>query len=172
MLASLDMSTSLACLGALERPPFTVSTAHLIVFGISGLAALTCVLVHYEAMSWTSRLLPRMRLPRRARIVGLILVMLTALVVEVWIFGLLYWFLSGWPELGHFVGPLGNDGLDFVYYSVTVFTTLGFGDIVPEGPLRILTGTEALVGLSLITWSASISFLEMQRDWAEFRRPR
>ena len=52
------------------------------------------------------------------------------------------------------------------------FTTLGFGDITPMGAIRILCGTEALVGLSLITWSASLAFLEMQRDWAEFRHPK
>ena len=42
---------------------------------------------------------------------------------------------------------------------------MGFGDITPEGPLRLLVGTEALVGLVLITWSASFSFIAMQYYW-------
>ena len=46
-----------------------------------------------------------------------------------------------------------------------VYTTVGFGDIVPEGALRMITMSEALSGLSLITWSASFTFLEMQRLW-------
>ena len=54
---------------------------------------------------------------------------------------------------------------------MTAFTTLGLGDVRPTGAMRILTGAEALLGLSLITWSASFAFLRMQRDWAEFRRP-
>lgn len=29
----------------------------------------------------------------------------------------------------------------------------------------MITGTEALAGLSLITWSASFTFLQMQRIW-------
>jgi hypothetical protein len=28
-----------------------------------------------------------------------------------------------------------------------------------------MTGLEALTGLVMITWSASFTFLEMQRDW-------
>ncbi|MEM8711231.1 MAG: potassium channel family protein, partial [Planctomycetota bacterium] len=108
---------------------------------------------------------------RRARVLGLITAMMVAHIVEVWIFGLTYWVLDGWPTLGRLDGPVDEGALDFIYFSVTSFTTLGFGDIVPTGAIRILCGAEALAGLSLITWSASFAFLEMQRDWAEFRRP-
>lgn len=41
---------------------------------------------------------------------------------------------------------------------------LVFGDIVPTGPMRFVTGTEAICGLALITWSASFTFLVMQRS--------
>jgi len=46
-----------------------------------------------------------------------------------------------------------------------VFTTLGFGDVIPYGAIRFMTGMEALTGLVLITWSASFAFIEMQRHW-------
>jgi len=69
---------------------------------------------------------------------------------------------EGWGELtGNFNGSL----LDCVYFSSTVFSTVGFGDIVPMGDLRFLTGIESLTGLVLITWSASFLFFEMQRYW-------
>lgn len=61
------------------------------------------------------------------------------------------------------------DFLDYVYFSAITYTTLGYGDLVPTGPIRFLTGTEALIGLMLITWSASITFLEMQRHWSARR---
>jgi hypothetical protein len=48
---------------------------------------------------------------------------------------------------------------------VTTYTTLGFGDIVPVGPVRFLTSVEALTGFVLITWSASFTYLEMNRFW-------
>ncbi len=37
--------------------------------------------------------------------------------------------------------------------------------IVPVGALRLMTSLEAVVGLVLITWSASFTFLQMRRYW-------
>ena len=153
------------------RRSFEISGPDLVVGAVAALVALICVLFHYEVMSWSSRLVPRLGVMRRARIVALILAMLVAHVLEVWIFGFTYWVLDGWPSLGRIEGPVDEGALDFVYFSVTSYTTLGFGDLTPHGAIRILCGTEALVGLGLITWSASLAFLEMQRDWREFRRP-
>ena len=43
--------------------------------------------------------------------------------------------------------------------SAVTFTPVGYGDITPGGPIRVLAGTEALLGLMFITWSASFSYL-------------
>ncbi|MDZ7735029.1 MAG: ion channel [Gammaproteobacteria bacterium] len=51
---------------------------------------------------------------------------------------------------------------DYIYLSTTTYTTLGYGDLVPTGPVRAIYGTESLVGLVLITWSASLTFLEIR----------
>lgn len=151
---------------------FEVHTAHLVVGAVSAAAAVLCALVHYEAMSLSSRRLARLPIHRRTRVLVLMLAMIAAHVVEVWIFAVTYWFLDRFPSLGQLTGTFDEGALDFVYFSAVSFTTLGFGDIVPTGAIRILCGTEAIVGLSLVTWSASLAFLEMQRDWAEYRRPR
>ena len=153
------------------RRQFQVTPEDGIVGLVAGVVVLICVLVHYEVMSTTSRVLPRVGLPSRLRIVGVILAMLIAHVIEVWIFGLTYWWLDQWPQLGTLSGRFQDGALDFIYFSVATYTTLGYGDIVPEGALGILAGTEALMGLGLITWSASFAFLEMQRDWFEFCQP-
>ena len=68
---------------------------------------------------------------------------------------------------GHFKGNFDGSLLDCVYFSFTSYTTLGFGDIVPFGDLRFLTGLESLTGLVLITWTASFLYLEMTRYWDE-----
>lgn len=154
----------------LSRDAFRVTGPQVLVGLVSGVVVVLCVLFHYEVMNRTSRFLPYLHVRRRTRIVVLILVMTFAHVVEVWIFALVYWALDSSGRFGGLTGTFEEGALDYVYYSVVTFTTLGFGEIVPVGPIRILTGTEALVGLGLITWSASLAFLEMQRDWAEFRR--
>jgi hypothetical protein len=71
------------------------------------------------------------------------------------------------PGMGSFVGASSEHGmlLDSIYLSFVTFTTVGYGDIVVDGYLRYLTGIEALIGLILITWSASFLFIEMQKYW-------
>lgn len=152
------------------RREFVVHGSQLLVGGIAASLSLLCVVFHYEVMSWTSRYVPRLKLAPRGRIVLMILAMLLAHVIEVWAFAIVYWSLDIYPSLGHLAGTFDEGALDFVYFSVVCFTTLGFGDILPTGAIRILVGTEALVGLGLVTWSASFAFLEMQRDWVEFHR--
>lgn len=64
---------------------------------------------------------------------------------------------------------LGGDKsiLTYAYFSTTTYTTLGYGDIIPTGPLRFLASVEALTGFLLVTWSASFTYLEMQRFWRD-----
>ena len=68
--------------------------------------------------------------------------------------------------MGSLIGNFNGTLLDCVYFSFTTFTTLGFGDIEPNGRLRFLTGIESLTGLVLITWTASFLYFEMQRYWS------
>ena len=60
------------------------------------------------------------------------------------------------------MGALTPGFEDCVYYSFVTYTTLGFGDLIPTGPLRFLTGIESLTGLVLITWTASCIYLQME----------
>jgi len=55
--------------------------------------------------------------------------------------------------------------MSYLYYSGVIYTTLGLGDIHPEGHIRFITAMEALNGFLLITWSASFTFVAMGRLW-------
>ncbi|HEX5793272.1 MAG TPA: potassium channel family protein [Rheinheimera sp.] len=135
------------------------------VFLINCLVVATAVLVHYEFLVRLSSVIPKMQIKHRYKIVFDVFGALVAHMVEIWLFALAYYLMhnaEGWGELtGNFNGSL----MDCVYFSSTVFSTVGFGDIVPMGDLRFLTGIESLTGLVLITWSASFLFFEMQRYW-------
>lgn len=114
-----------------------------------------------------TRLLPKLKYPARFQIVIGVFGSLMAHIIEVWIYALAYYVMintEGWGILeGNFDGSL----LSCAYFSFTTFTTVGFGDIVPIGDIRYLTGIESLTGLVLITWTASFIFIEMQRHWKE-----
>jgi len=126
-----------------------------------------CVLVHYEGLRLLSGLLPKLQHFHRRRILILIFSLLFLHVVEVWIFGGTYYLLLHHGEFGALVGAPGASIIDCIYFSASVFTTVGFGDIYPTGAIRTMTGTEGIVGLTMITWSASYTYVEMVRIWDE-----
>jgi hypothetical protein len=137
----------------------------LLAFVINSLLVAVVVMVHYGILHQIVKILPRFTFAHSLRIVFGVFGALIAHVIEIWIFALGYYFKSqgsGWGSLeGNFDGTL----LDCVYFSFTVYTTVGFGDIEPLGYIRYLTGIESLAGLVLITWTASFLYLEMQRHW-------
>jgi len=51
--------------------------------------------------------------------------------------------------------------MDVFYFSLVTYTSLGLGDIVPMGHLRLIAGIEALNGFLLISCSAAMLFLFM-----------
>lgn len=73
--------------------------------------------------------------------------------------------LEARQRLGERDGIENAELFDYVYHSAMLYTTVGFGNIVPGGDIRFVSGMEALIGLVTITWSASFTFLEMQRNW-------
>jgi len=135
----------------------------LLSAGLAVFVVTLCILVHYEALNLLERL---SRLMKRHRWIVLMTMygLLLAHIVQIWLFGLGYFVAEHWLGLGTISTPTG-DWFDYVYYSAIVYTTVGFGDMVPESGLRMLSSAEALAGFSLITWSASFTFLQMQRLW-------
>ena len=142
-----------------------VSPHALATVGVTALIVLACVLLHYEAFTWLTHALTRMHTRvRRRRILLLMFGLLALHIVEIWIFAIGYFGLLGASSLSRIHGA-ADSLLDLVYYSAVVYTTLGLGDLIPDGAIRFMTGMEALTGFLLITWSASFTFLEMQRFW-------
>jgi len=135
-------------------------------FFINAVTVAIAFLIHYELLYRMSLIIPKLPIPSRLRILFALFGALLAHVVEIWTFAFVYYYMINNPEFGELVGNFSGTLLDCVYYSFTTYTSLGFGDIVPHGPIRFLTGFEALTGLMLITWTASFLFIEMQRFWS------
>ncbi len=144
-----------------------LTTGHYIVGAVTILVVVVAVMLHYEASVFLSRLMGRTKRSNRKRILILVFGLLIAHVAEIWVFGLTSWLLSFKEGVGNLTGQHAITLLDYIYMSATTYTTLGYGDIAPQGPLRAIYGTEALTGFVLITWSASLTFLEMQRHWSD-----
>ena len=144
-----------------------LTTQHWIVVVVSALTVVVCVIAHYEALRLISRFVPRPHHHERRGVVYLILCLLVVHNAEIWLFGFVNFVLMQGEGFGTLVG-LGDVTLfNTIYYSAMVYTTVGFGDIVPEGPIRFSAGLEGITGLTMIAWSASFTFLTMTRNWTE-----
>ena len=134
------------------------------VFLFNTAIMLLAVVTHYELLIRLTRFLQEFKLRHRSRILLGVCVALVAHVVEVWLFAVAYYVMEHFLGWGYLDGVSGHL-LEYGYFSFTTYTTLGFGDISPVGEMRYLTGIEALIGLVLVTWTASYLFIEMQRYW-------
>jgi hypothetical protein len=130
-----------------------------------GVLIIAATLLHYEVLNLLGQALERLRWPGRAKLIGVLLGCLVGHAAGMLLYGLGYWLLitsAGHGSLGASTTP---DLATALYFSAETYTSLGFGDVVPAGPVRLLAGVEALNGLLLIGWSASFLYLEMERYW-------
>jgi hypothetical protein len=139
-------------------------TALIIVTTALLLIAAT-VLIHYEALRQTGRLLPRLPIRPRQRVLVVISACFAAHFVEIVLYAGVFAALHMTEGFGRIEGAFAETALDFFYFSITCYTTLGIGDVYPAGPIRIIASTASLNGFLLITWSASFTYLMMQRYW-------
>ena len=150
-------------------PSFTAALAsseHWLMAGICLVLVASVIVLHYEALERLNRGLPRLRPPHRERLLVLMFALLAVHTLEIWIYGIGLYLAHQWGGLGQITGVDQLALLDAVYLSTTTYTTVGYGDLTPQGPLRLLLGSEALSGFLLVTWSASFTYLEMQRNWS------
>jgi hypothetical protein len=129
---------------------------------------LLAVGLHYELLVLASaavRILPG---SGRADVVLAVVLALVAHVIEVVAFGIGWLVLirAGVVELSVPSPTLS----EIIYFSGSVYTSLGFGDIVPVDSGRFLVVLEAVTGLVLIAWTASFTFYQMREGWIDTPR--
>jgi hypothetical protein len=143
---------------------------------LAGLSALVLLLltvaIHYEVLRGTSLLIPHVPMRPRGRILIVIGGILVAHLIEVSLYAVAFYLMHVHPALGRIDGEFSGEALDFFYFSLSCYTTLGIGDLFPHGPLRVVAAVEALNGLVLIGWSASFTYLSMEKFWEDHRRGR
>jgi hypothetical protein len=141
--------------------------ANATVVGATLLTVVAAVLIHYEGLISTAKAVMAHHGKHRIRVLFAISATILLHVVEIWLFGLVMWALLQWPACGAIRGADESPFLDMIYLSAISYTTVGFGDVAPVGPIRLLVATEAITGFVLIAWSASFTYLEMERFWKQ-----
>lgn len=81
--------------------------------------------------------------------------MFLAIIIEVWIWALLYLYdplITTLPDLE-----------TAFYFSMVTFTTLGYGDVVLTGQWRTLASIQAANGVIIFGWTTALIFYFIQR---------
>jgi Ion channel len=129
---------------------------------LAGLALVgTAVIIHYESLRAITILTSHLTTLSLVVIAGVLL----AHLLEICIFAAGYFLMHEHLGLGSVAGAFSGSTLDYFYFSATTYTTLGVGDLFPTGAIRSVAAVEALSGFVLIGWSASFTYLSMQRSW-------
>jgi hypothetical protein len=138
----------------------------LLVMLFCGLLIAFTTVIHYEALRLLNMGLPRITIPNRTKLLVVIFSAFVAHSVEIGIYGVTLFGLVKYMDVGSLVSASGFSLVNCLYFSAETYTSLGFGDLTPTGPVRLLAGAEALNGLLLIGWSASYTYLAMERFWS------
>lgn len=119
---------------------------------------------HYEVLRYLGRftstgtVLPRHKAPL------ILLALVTAHIIEIIFYALVYALASGPLALGSFAGEKAMATLDYFYYAAESYSTLGYGDILPLGELRLIASIGPLNGILLMAWSGAFLFAVVQHS--------
>jgi len=84
-------------------------------------------------------------------------VLLSLHILEVVVWGVAYLMLDG--------GELVTSFEEAIYFSMVTFASLGYGDVVIDGPWRLLAAIQAMTGLLAFGWSSALMFAIVQKIW-------
>ena len=125
---------------------------------LSAVLLAVCTAVHYGALRAVAGVIGSRCAPGRGlacAVAGIAL----AHVLEAGLYTGGFWFAVHGATIGT-LEPSSESApppelMDYFYFSLVNFTTLGRGDLVPQGHLRFITAIEAFHGFLLITASGS-----------------
>ena len=137
-----------------------LNSVHFYAILITALCTVATVLAHYEALIALIKRGRSFSEYGRRHILTLVFGLLASHLVGMAIFALLQF-----PEAGFLSGASDESLMECIYFAAISYSTLGYGDVTPQGPVRLIASITSLTGFMMITWSASATFLEMQRRW-------
>lgn len=121
--------------------------------------------IHLRVLRFICEETPFVKISNYNQVLFIVIALFFAHLVEIGLYAICYEVSIKYFNLGGFHGEGINTFMEYMYFSIVTYTSLGLGDVYPVGHIRFITGIEALNGLMLITWSASFTFLTMKRLW-------
>lgn len=137
----------------------------LLTLGLALFLLVATIGTHYEVLRFASTRITRIHIVPRMRITIMLTAALLSHLLHVLYYAAAFMVVEHYTGLGTIAGPAGHGFGDAFYFSMTCYTTLGIGDLYPTGVVRMLSGVEALNGLVMVGWTASLTYLYMEKFW-------
>lgn len=134
-----------------------------IASGISLVLIALCVAIFYEILAHVWIRLPHLEGRPRTQIMLTIFAAFIGHTCAVWAFGLAYYVLANYFGFGSLKGEIDHGMIDYIYFSSVSYSSLGFGDVYAAGGLQLLVGVEAILGLILIGWTITFTYLVTEK---------
>jgi hypothetical protein len=135
--------------------------------------AMICItsLITYEILRIVWIGLPKLTLAPRLRTLIIIAPIFLTHIAAIWMYAGAFFLVENWAHVGK-LAAVGREAgwnyqtfLDCLYFSSVTYTSLGFGDVVATGNLRMMMAAEVLNGLVMIGWTVSFTYLSMEKFW-------
>ena len=123
-------------------------------------------LIHYEVLRALTVGLPVFVIPARSKLLVVIFGAFIAHAAEIILYAVAIHVIVHNVGVGTLHDSTNPALSTCLYFSAETYTSLGYGDFLPGGELRLIAGVEALNGLLLIGWSASYTYIAMERFWS------
>ena len=140
----------------------------MVLVGISCVVLLVITtIIHYEVLRMLTIGLPALSIPARAKLIVVIFGAFFAHAAEIVLYAVAIYVLVRYAGTGTLGDASRLSLIKCLYFSAETYSSLGYGDVVPGGDLRLVAGVEVLNGLLLIGWSASYTYIAMERFWSD-----
>ena len=123
------------------------------------------IIIHYETLRLASLGATDLNVRPRTRLWLMLTAAMVSHVLHCALYAVGFILIEYVFATGTLEGPHTATFADEFYFAITSYTTLGIGDLFPTGEARLLSGICALNGLVMITWTASVTYLYMERYW-------
>ncbi len=133
---------------------------------ITLLLVLGSLCIHQASLAFLAKKIPLGIRSSHPHLYLLMLGVFAAHFLEITLYAVGFYLAEHTLSLGALVGENADGFLGHFYASAVTYTSLGFGDVLPQGHIRFIAAAEALNGLLLIAWSASFLFTAMGHYWS------
>lgn len=138
-----------------------------IIIGLSLLAL--NVTIFYEILRLVLWLISRNNFSLRPLMFISVTAIFSAHIFSILLYGTTYWFLVQNFGFQPLTGIDPNEFFGYIYFSAETYTSLGIGDVYPNGAMRLIACIEVLNGLMVIGWSVIFSYFAIQKLWDAHR---